>query len=383
MGSLGLSRSLLGNAIASPVVTVHWAPVGQPDDDAGHECSREDVIRLAGAWKQWPARSTLARTRLQATALALAMLSTAYDAGAQIPDTEMQISVSAGSESDLRMLYGVDIGVLDADESVSLPDGRSYSAVAHALAGGGSDAPDDPPVADCDANIDATGQITAVVEAGASFIYYVKINGSPPPEVAVYFPPVYVRVSYHGETTLAGAMADTTDPFRRARATAGFALARGSPTPPGNTALSEQIASNFAERTAEFTGPRTILIPPGEREYPMRVVVACSLQFAVLEGGSAAGQAMADPIFEFDQEAFDEYAALNEFPTFRLADHYSFEYSPAMVPEPAQGAATAALVALAFVARSRRRSRDPARRFRILFHGLESAADPLGIHAVR
>lgn len=52
-------------------------------------------------------------------------------------------------------------------------------------------------------------------------------------------------------------------------------------------------------------------------------------------------QAIADPTFDFDQVAFDQYAASLGQQTFNLGDFYAFEFSPTVVPnvvpEPASG----------------------------------------------
>ena len=51
----------------------------------------------------------------------------------------------------------------------------------------------------------------------------------------------------------------------------------------------------------------------------------------------ALARAVADPVLSFDQAAFDAMAAAQGFPTFNLADHFRFEFSPLLStqgPEP-------------------------------------------------
>jgi hypothetical protein len=88
---------------------------------------------------------------------------------------------------------------------------------------------------------------------------------------------------------------------------------------------------------------------------------------AAANGTSLARQnescfALVDPLFAFDQAAFDTYAADAGFETFTLADYYRFEFSPgimnlasATVPEPP--AVVALGLSLGAAARARRRRR--------------------------
>ena len=90
----------------------------------------------------------------------------------------------------------------------------------------------------------------------------------------------------------------------------------------------------------------------------------------ILEAGSVAnatagaevGYGMAevsvniDPVFSFNQAAFDEIARAGGFPTFDLSRYYAFEYSAgaAPVPEPATGSLLLAGLAVVLAALRRR-----------------------------
>src|SRR5262249_13935606 len=69
-------------------------------------------------------------------------------------------------------------------------------------------------------------------------------------------------------------------------------------------------------------------------------------------GDSLRSSARADPIFAFDQAAFDEQATASGFPTFPLDQFFSFEFSPdlfdlpSLVPVPRQPVAEPASVLL-------------------------------------
>jgi hypothetical protein len=60
------------------------------------------------------------------------------------------------------------------------------------------------------------------------------------------------------------------------------------------------------------------------------------LSFAVAGGdislGTAAARALVDPVFSFNQEAFDEFARTKGFPTFGLTQFHAFEFSPGVTP---------------------------------------------------
>jgi len=67
---------------------------------------------------------------------------------------------------------------------------------------------------------------------------------------------------------------------------------------------------------------------PGE-QYSAAVEATC---YAEAQGNASSScQAVADPVFTFDQAKFDAEMATNTFP---LADYYQFEFSPNLVPEP-------------------------------------------------
>jgi hypothetical protein len=52
---------------------------------------------------------------------------------------------------------------------------------------------------------------------------------------------------------------------------------------------------------------------------------------------SARATAIADPVFSFNQQGFEEFAQSQGFPAFNLADFYGFVFSPMGVPEPPPG----------------------------------------------
>jgi len=64
--------------------------------------------------------------------------------------------------------------------------------------------------------------------------------------------------------------------------------------------------------------------------------------------------AAADPLFEFNQSAFDELMGGN---TFLLADNFALVYSPGMIPEPSSAALMMLALAVLSVHLTRRRSR--------------------------
>lgn len=65
--------------------------------------------------------------------------------------------------------------------------------------------------------------------------------------------------------------------------------------------------------------------------YSVSVIAACS---AAGDPGAYC-QAVADPLFQFDQAAFDAELAKQGLPSFSLSEYYSFAYSPNLIPAPA------------------------------------------------
>jgi hypothetical protein len=77
----------------------------------------------------------------------------------------------------------------------------------------------------------------------------------------------------------------------------------------------------------------------------------------VNDTGSIGGQGLVDPQFSFDQAAYDAFAAQNGLPTINLTDYYAFEFSEALVPEPAFAFPAAAVVSFLAALHPRRRRR--------------------------
>lgn len=56
---------------------------------------------------------------------------------------------------------------------------------------------------------------------------------------------------------------------------------------------------------------------------------------------TAEAVAFVDPVFSFDQQAFDQFAQQAGLPTFVLADYFRFEFSPLGPVEPPRAAGRA------------------------------------------
>lgn len=67
-------------------------------------------------------------------------------------------------------------------------------------------------------------------------------------------------------------------------------------------------------------------------------------------------QAVADPLFEFDQDAFDAQRAEEGLPTFTLADYYEFQFSPNMLAGDLDGDDDVDLVDFSILARQWRQA---------------------------
>lgn len=74
------------------------------------------------------------------------------------------------------------------------------------------------------------------------------------------------------------------------------------------------------------------------------------------EHWTVEAQAVADPLFEFDQDAFDAQRADEGLPTFTLADYYEFQFSPNMLAGDLDGDDDVDLVDFSILARQWRQA---------------------------
>jgi hypothetical protein len=291
--------------------------------------------------------------------LAIGVALAAAPAGAQLPDTDLMVRAEAGGEIESHQLFGANIGSADSDYAVTFGDGSSWSGVAHALAGGGGNTLDDPPTADVtvDVTVSEVGETSVLgsASANAHYFFYARVNQTAPPPIG-YNPPVMVRVTYHGETTITGDAEFSTN--ERSQAAAYFSIRDDFLA---TNHVAEQAASLQGQLLDDFGATYTFTLSPGEVGNPLHVYVRADASLYVRGSGTAHAHAIADPVFELDQAAFDEYAAFAGFETFPLDQYYGLEFSEAFAPEPAGGAqAIAAIAALWLVSGAGRRRRVAA-----------------------
>src|SRR4030095_9765913 len=148
--------------------------------------------------------------------------------------------------------------------------------------------------------------------------FFARVNQTGPPPLG-YNPPVFVRVTFNGETSITGDAAFL--PNENSQAAAYFTI-RDNFLAMNHVA--EQAASTQNNRIDGFGGTQTFTLPPGEVGNELAVGVRADVSLSVHGSGPAHAHAIADPVFELDQEAFDEYAAFQRFETFPLADYYGF-----------------------------------------------------------
>jgi hypothetical protein len=74
-------------------------------------------------------------------------------------------------------------------------------------------------------------------------------------------------------------------------------------------------------------------------------------------GGTSDAEAMADPVFTFDQARFDQLAAQQGLSSFPLDQYFGFDFSPGIVPEPPAAALALCAAAMLFVLPHGRRNR--------------------------
>ena len=279
------------------------------------------------------------------------LASAAAPALAEVPDTYIRLRARAVDTIEQQELDGLPGATLDVDSRIQLDETTSVDSVAHAFAGGGGGTPEDPPIAECSGDVTVTGVVnTARAEATSIFRYHARITGQPPAEIAVYQPPVFVKLRYAGETLLEGEL--STNPNRSSSASASVSISNEF----SGTLLSEQAGSTRLDPIDGFDGIRTLRVDPWLREYPFAVLVRCELNLEAGPDGTAHAHALADPLFELDQAAYDEWAATSSGPALQLSAHFGFEYSAALAPEPDAVASALAATAVLSAAGRRRRA---------------------------
>jgi len=274
--------------------------------------------------------------------LALAMLASPVRA---LTATELTVAASAGPSNTLATLYGANIGV--AEEDYSFSDARGTWNGSGRGQAGGERGLGVPPTADAQASVfvsstDPDAPLAGDAGAGGIFVYEMQVASTRPTPIG-FVPPLNLFVEYHGSAQLSGDLV-----FSNGNVDSG-ATAQVAITVPflGRTIVNEVASADHNQLQASFSGSRAFTIAPGELAYPVRVQVSAGVGVFVVGSGRGSGQAVADPVFGFDQEAFDEYAALAGFSTFSLADYFALEYSPGYyAPEPGTGLLLAVGLAL-------------------------------------
>ncbi len=155
------------------------------------------------------------------------------------------------------------------------------------------------------------------------------------------------------------------------------------PVPPLNSfnqipiSVTAQAAVTMGKGEAYVTGPSSfgILASTMVPSYPASVTRTQTVSLVVdqpyqitlyasvgayasadIQVWSAVGQAVADPTFGFDQDAFDTLQADWGLDSFSLESYFAFQYSPNLVPEPSMLVAQGmTLVTLCIVCTVRRR----------------------------
>lgn len=132
--------------------------------------------------------------------------------------------------------------------------------------------------------------------------------------------PVHVALPVTLDITVAG-LVDATTSTSSADA---FARIRSA------VLVSEDEAhARFGRETDDFFRTYSVAVFPGI-VFDVELLAGC---FAIATEANPLSRcfALADPLFEFDQVAFDQLAAARGVPSFPLADFYAFQFSPGLV----------------------------------------------------
>ena len=251
--------------------------------------------------------------------------------GQQIPDAVFTVRATAGqavggAASDIRTGATPRNVAVDHDvEFVDPREGYSLTQSAHAETYGlnyphQAVATAEARVTSC-AVADAVYYCSAAAEASAFVQYYVHV--APTNDAGLVWRPTVIPMQFHAAAAVTGAGSASVG-LQLNLTSLFFDTVNG--TQYGDT-------RNSFDRTAAFS------VAPGSY---LRASLSANVIAYDFLGGTGfepfpSSQAVTDPTLTFDQAAFDIYAAQQGRATFNLADFYSFEYSPGVVPEPGSG----------------------------------------------
>lgn len=177
----------------------------------------------------------------------------------------------------------------------SILKGSSFQSVANSVTSLGY-SPSTDVTASVSSNTTSTYTANALVTSLATYYATVKLDYGSAPDADEYGIPI--KMTWYGESIVSG------DGY----ATVQAALDGLSYNTPG------QISYRFA---------------PGEG---ISVAIQATCFVEASKSQYSQCQANADPTFTFDQTTFNADMAAQGLPTFNLADYYSFEFSPNLVP---------------------------------------------------
>jgi hypothetical protein len=163
-----------------------------------------------------------------------------------------------------------------------------------------------------------------LAQADTSYYFYVNVREMIPPPADILSTPIFVRGVSHADVSASG--------ISRAIATA-YSIVGGVHTSRATADTGRPLDPQVDNRRWEYDHFV-------ETDAPLLVELHSSVSARGGSGGQfptgfASARAYADPTFEFNQHAFDEFALQQGFPTFQLSDYFEFEFSPLHpVPEP-------------------------------------------------
>jgi hypothetical protein len=171
--------------------------------------------------------------------------------------------------------------------------------------------------------------VTAVMSLHVDVVEFVT---SPlPPEILAFFNvPVIMRSFVFAEASALG---------RSANANAHATVALGG-IMVVNAAHAQDVGESAGEISQQVNDVAFHMTPGGEPALITlsasagTVAVAVQTVFGPSLSAGARARAIADPVFSFDQAAFDEFAERQGFATFDLTDYFRFEFSPLGVEDP-------------------------------------------------
>jgi len=292
--------------------------------------------------------SGFVKASLYALLLVVAQTATAAPINPLLTPTSLSVGAASGDQEQSSVQTGGNVGSASVSYTFSDTVAGNWQGSARGQAGGESSL-GAPPFAEGLAHasvssLDPLFALTAFAGGGGNFLYQMQLTPLRPPPGGNPFA-IYFTFTYAGQAKLTGNVGGAS--------TAMSQIILSSST--GGSLLNVGANANPGWLFADYSG--SIPVSTGSL-FPdvFSVFVSAGTSVTISGNGTVEGEAIADPIFAFDQAAFDADMIAQGRAPFLLADYFDFSYSAGYnaVPEPERAVLVLLSLALLWIYSQRR-----------------------------